>query len=262
MSRQRQNVGAVGQVWRAMVVISPSCRMRDALAHLLRQRRVAREAVAFAGQERADVAGVGGLGGFEFLRDAPGQPGHVRPTERGDGNLLVRAVNRHRLQRRLLDERVRDRAREAMSCLASGWGSILLRLTHVNFMVSIQPAAARCKSGNGFNHGWTRISGLAAIERKESVCSLRSLAAIKSVNQNQNGRILRRPIQPQKNAEIAKKIPSPIRWEKVAEGRMREILCVLCVLSRQIISKPKRGRPHSALTSPPPQTSGQSSPAL
>ena len=81
----------------------------------------------------------------KLARDALGQPGHVRAAERGEGNFLVRAVNRHRLQRRLLGQRVRDRAREAMPGLALGRGTIFRRCVHVRLMDSIPRGAARCK---------------------------------------------------------------------------------------------------------------------
>jgi len=37
---------------------------------------------------------------------------YVGPAQRGDGNLLLGGINRHRFQRRLLGERVGDGARQ------------------------------------------------------------------------------------------------------------------------------------------------------
>ena len=48
------------------------------------------------------VFGGDGLRRFKFPRDAFGQPADIRAAQRGDGYFLVCAINRHRLQRRLL----------------------------------------------------------------------------------------------------------------------------------------------------------------
>ena len=61
----------------------------------------------------------GGLGGRNLRGDASGEFFHVGAAERGDGDFLLRAVNRHRLQRRLLGQRVHDGTREASLRLAS-----------------------------------------------------------------------------------------------------------------------------------------------
>ena len=71
------------------------------------------------------------LRGFKLAGDALGEPVHVRAAERGEGNLLVRAVNRHRFQPRLLGQRVHDRARKAMPGLALMRGTIIRRCVHV-----------------------------------------------------------------------------------------------------------------------------------
>ena len=128
-----------------MVVMSPLMPDGDAVALGLWQRRVASETVAVAAQQRADVAGVGGLGGFKLARDAPGEARHIRAAERGEGNFPVRAVNRHRLQRRLLGQRGRDGAREAMPGLAVGRGTIFWRCVHVRLMDSTPRGVARRK---------------------------------------------------------------------------------------------------------------------
>ncbi len=66
------------------------------------------------------MAGVGGLGGLKFGRDAFREPRHVGASERGNRNLLLGAVNRHRFQPRLLDEGGGDGTRETTPCLVAG----------------------------------------------------------------------------------------------------------------------------------------------
>ena len=127
MSRQRQNFGAVGQVMRAMVVVWPSFWMviffRSASDSGVSQL----QAIVLAGKQGAMAFGGGGLRGLKFARDAFGELADIGPAQRGDGNFLVRAVNRHRLERRFLGQRVHDRAREAMPVFVAGLGMLFGR---------------------------------------------------------------------------------------------------------------------------------------
>ena len=85
---------------------------RDSFAFSLGQRGVARETIARAAQQRTGASGLDGLGSLKLGRDALREPGHIGAAQRGHGDFLVRAVNGHRLQRRLRGQRVHDRTRE------------------------------------------------------------------------------------------------------------------------------------------------------
>ena len=74
------------QVWQ---VVSPASRVQGCLAALLRL--------------------------LDRGADALGEPGNVGLAQRGDGNRVVRLVNGHRLERRVLGQRLRDRARQALA---------------------------------------------------------------------------------------------------------------------------------------------------
>ncbi len=94
------------------------------------QRPVATPAIVLAIQQRAREAGVSGLRHLKFCRDAfsqPADPALRDAAERGDGDFLARAVNRHRLERRFLGERVHDRAREALPAPTAAPGMLFER---------------------------------------------------------------------------------------------------------------------------------------
>ncbi len=113
MSRQRQNLGAVGQVTRAMVVLSPSCLMVMRCRSWLGQRRLATPAIVLAREQAAMAFGGSWIARTQTRRVMRSVSFcDVGPAQRGDGNFLVRAVNRHRLERRFLGQRVHHRARE------------------------------------------------------------------------------------------------------------------------------------------------------
>jgi hypothetical protein len=101
----------------------------DFLPFGCRQRRAADGAITFAAQQGTRVLRIGVLGRLEFVREALRQFFHVGAAERGDGNFFLRGINRHRLERRLLAQRVHDGARQAFGGLAFGLGG--WRRTHV-----------------------------------------------------------------------------------------------------------------------------------
>ena len=86
----------------------------DFLLLVFGKRLAAVRAITFAGEQRAGLAGGGILGGRNLGGDFGRELFHVGAAKRGDGNLLLRGVNRHRLQRGFLGQRVHDGAREAL----------------------------------------------------------------------------------------------------------------------------------------------------
>ena len=70
---------------------------------------------------------VGILGRLKFIREASRQFIHVGAPQRGDGNFLVRGINRHRFERRFLGQRVHDGTREALLGLVVLRGALVRR---------------------------------------------------------------------------------------------------------------------------------------
>ena len=96
---------------------------RNFLSFRFGQRRAADGAFAFTAQQSAGVAGVRRLDGLKFFRKALRQLFHsvLRDAAQcGDGNFLLRGINRHGFQRRFLGKRVHDGTREAGFSLAAG----------------------------------------------------------------------------------------------------------------------------------------------
>ena len=59
------------------------------------------------------MAGISRPGRLKLCRYAFRQPGNVGMTECRDGNFPILAVNRHRFERWLISQRVRDRTHDA-----------------------------------------------------------------------------------------------------------------------------------------------------
>ena len=133
MSRQRQNFGAVGQVTRAMVVVSASWRM------VIFLRSNSESGWPHVWQVVSPASSVQGCQRTGFLRvldgraDALGQFGNVGLAQGGDGNGVVRLIHGHGFERRVLGQGLRDGPRQALPRVWFAQGVRLGRNAHRSF---------------------------------------------------------------------------------------------------------------------------------
>ena len=136
-SRQRQNFGAVGQVTRAMVVALPSVWMVIFLRSFSDSGWLQVAQSLSPASRLQCFAATADCAAASFCGDALGELFHVGATQRGDGNFLAGAVNRHRLQRRLLGQRVGQRTREAFFQFAARPGFVGICGGHESYFITL-----------------------------------------------------------------------------------------------------------------------------